>query len=821
MTERHEAAGHASLVDEVALDYLRRAGREVRFDAGRTIVRRGAEGRAFYVILSGAVEIRLPADGGGQLVLHRLGPGTSFGELALLRGTSVSADVVTVTPATVLEYPGERFTVALAECESLRNELLTRLAQDLGRTTADAWSFFRRAEALKLLIRSDTRPEPLIAESSPMRHLQAELGRLSSEPGPVLVSGEAGAGKLLVARLLHETLERPDAPFIALDCRRMQAGEAKRLLFGAWDEGASEGPSGFGAMSLAGGGTLVLRHVDALEESMQEQLAERLGRGDAEGAWVVATLREETGSTTAAGRPALAGDLDSRLRDRQVRVPSLRERRRDILPLARHFLRSRAAAGHLSKDAERALVSRSYRLGNVAELRETVEVAVACSDGDEIRAEHVFSGPRDAPAGFDLAQIGWVRTLLTTRVRALLRGATLAGFLAVILTCLVAGSTPAGRWANSVTWTLWEPAVFLLFLLLGRVWCTVCPLSTAGRLAQRVLSFGRPPPAWAKRFGVWLALGGFLAIVGVERVFHTPTHPLASALLLLALIGASVAFCVVYRREVWCRHVCPLGMLGQGLAAPAPLQVAANPSVCASACTTHECYKGTPEVPGCSVYHHPLYSHEGHQCKMCLNCLDSCPHGSTRLYLRPPLLGLWRLRGGSWPLAPFLLTIPLLALVVLASQGSASGLRALGLSGLGVLALALGVGASRGLPRLLFGRSEPAAGPATQAAFAALLLGWGPLMAYQLGNIPALGTLHLSAEPGSEWARYLPFSDLSVMSLGQVAFILLAALVAALALSRARALATRKGHEPWAPGWRLAALAGGLYAALAVALTLY
>ncbi len=820
MAAPQQTASRASLVDEAALAYLRREGREVRFDSGQIIVGRGAPGRAFYVILSGDVEIRLPGDGGGQLVLNRLGPGTSFGELALLRGTPVSADVVTVSPATVLEYPAERFTNALAECESLRNELLTRLAQDLGRTTADAWAFFRRTEALKLLIRSDTRPEPLIAESSPMRRLQRDLGRLASEPGPILVSGEAGTGKLLVARRLHEALGRPSAPFIALDCRRLQGEEARRLLFGAWDDAGVDTSSGFGALRLASGGTLVLRHVDALDASVQEQLDRWLDREDTEGTWIVATLREETGGATPAGGPALAASLDSRLSDRHVRLPSLRERRRDILPLARHFLDAGAVDHHLSKDAERALVSRSYRLRNAAELRETVEVAAACTDGDEIRAEHIFSGPRDAPAGYDLGQLDWVRKLTAPRVRELLRGATLAGFAAVIVACLVAGSTPVGRSANDVIWSLWEPAVFALFLLVGRVWCTFCPLSTAGRLAQRVLSLERPPPDWVKRFGVWLALAGFFVVVWVERAFHMTARPFASALLLLGLIGASVAFCVVYKREVWCRHVCPLGMLGSGLAPPAPLQLAANPSVCASACTTHECYKGTPDAPGCSVYHHPLYAHEGHQCKMCLNCLDSCPHGSTRLYLRPPLLGLWRLRGGSWSLAPFVLAVPLLALVVLASQGPGWSTGALTLSGLGALAVALGIAASRGLPLLLFGRAEPAPGPVTQAAFAALVLGWGPLMAYQLGNIPALATLSLSAEPGSAWARYLLISDISFMKVGQVGFVLLAALLAAVALYRARGLALRDGHAPWAVGWRLAALGGAAYTVLAVALTL-
>jgi CRP-like cAMP-binding protein/polyferredoxin len=817
MTARQPAAGRASLVDQEAFAYLRREGREVQLDAGEAIVRRGAPGRAFYVILSGNLEIRLPGDGGGQLVLNRLGPGTSFGELALLRGTPVSADVVAVTPATVLEYPAEHFGRALAECEPLRSELLARLAQDLGRTTADAWSFFRRAEALKLLIRSDTRPEPLIAQSPPMQQLQRDLRSLASEPRkPVLISGEAGTGKLLVARLLHEGRGQPEAPFLTLDCRRLQEGEARRLLFGVWENDGLDGPAGLGALSLASGGTLVLRHVDALEVSIQEQLARWLDeKGEA---WVVATVREEAGHAGSPERPALAAALDSRLCERHVRVPSLRERRRDILPLARHFLHSRSPGLALARDSERALVSRSYRLRNVAELRETVEVAAACCDGDEIRAEHVFTGPRDAPGGYDLGQLGWVSWLTAPRVRERLRWATLAGFAAVILTCLVAGSTPAGRWANAAIWTLWEPAVFALFLLLGRVWCTVCPLSTAGRLAQRVFSLDRPPPAWARHLGVWLALAGFLAIVWVERVFHTTTHPATSGLLLLSLVGASVAFCVVYRREVWCRHVCPLGALGSGLAPPAPLQVAAHPSVCASACTTHDCHKGRPGAPGCSVFHHPLYSHEGHQCKMCLSCLDSCPHGSTRLYLRPPLLGLWRLGGGSWSLAPFLLSVPLLALVVLASQrpGWTSG--PLGFTSLGVLAVVLGVIAARVLPSLLSRRSSPARTPATRVAFATLLLGWGPLMAYQLGNIPLLSTLRLSADPGTAWAGLLPSA--SLLTVGRLGFVLLAALLAALAFSRARSLALREGDGLRVLGWRLVALGGAAYTIVAVTLSL-
>ena len=79
MTAPGQREGLAGCLATEAVEYLRARGREDAFEAGETIVRRGEAGRAFFVVLSGEVEVRLPGEAGGHLVLRRLGPGASFG----------------------------------------------------------------------------------------------------------------------------------------------------------------------------------------------------------------------------------------------------------------------------------------------------------------------------------------------------------------------------------------------------------------------------------------------------------------------------------------------------------------------------------------------------------------------------------------------------------------------------------------------------------------------------------------------------------------------------------------------------------------------
>jgi transcriptional regulator with AAA-type ATPase domain len=771
-----------------------------------------------FVVLAGEAEAFIAGPAGARMPLARFGPGASFGEMALLRDEPASASVVALTPLTLVEVPRDRFRQGLAECEALRNDLLATLADRLQRTSRDAWSFFQRAQAYHSLLDGAAHPEALVAESAHMRKVAARIRDLAGVPGPVLVTGEPGAGKLLVARTLHETAG--GGPMVVVDCARLPGEDTARVLLGAAAAAeTSDTTESFGAVHLASHGTVVLRHVEGLPLATQQRLAGYLaaaGGGGSAGARIVATTAADLAAAACEGRfdAALAGLLAAST----VAVPRLADRKVDVLPLVRLFLaaRRRGAAPALAQDAEHAFVSRRYRNRNVAELREAVELAADFAGSGEIRAEHIFAGPKSeaGPAEADLGATRAVSWLIRPATLAWLRGTVLVSFAAVIALTLAAPHRAAGQLANVVIWGVWEPAIIAAFLLAGRVWCTVCPLSTAGQVARRLLALRRPPPAWLKRTGVWLGTVGFFAILWVERVFHMTSSPLPSGILLLVLMGTAAAFAAVYQRETWCRYVCPLGMLAAGYALPAPLQVRANPSICATYCTDHACYKGAGDTPGCSVFHHPLFAGEGHLCKLCFNCVHVCPHGSAKLYARPPLQAVWRLGGLSESMAPFSLAVLFLAPVVLAAQRTPWLTGVAPLTAAMAAALAAGALAARFLPAVLDRSGDDTASP--RVAFALLVLAWGPLMAYQLGNVGALAGIRLQAVPGTPLAAALPAAGVTLQLVLQLAIVLLALALSAFTLSRIRAWETRHDPRPPAGRWRALQLFGLAYAAAAI-----
>ncbi len=395
-------------------------------------------------------------------------------------------------------------------------------------------------------------------------------------------------------------------------------------------------------------------------------------------------------------------------------------------------------------------------------------------------------------------------------------------FLAVIVACLALPGTAAGRAGNTLIWNGWEPVVFALFLLVGRVWCTVCPLSFVARLTQRLGSLKRPPPGWMERYWVWIAILGFLAIVWSERVFHMTTNPFPSGLLLLTLVLLPIAFAAVYKREVWCRYLCPLGTLGAALTPPSPLHLQANASVCASTCTTHDCFKGskTLNISGCTVFHHPLDGSEAHMCKLCMDCLKSCPHESARVYLQAPLVGVWNLGTAAGALAPFLLAIFFLSPVLLAIQGNPALSSPLAVTLGGLAAIGCGALMAWLLPTLLHGDGEEDSPVPAQVAFALMILGWGPLMAYQFGNISALSAFHLGSDPPSLLARFVGAGNVTLLPIAQLFILVLAAALAAITLWRIGVRAARDGITVAWGGWFLLLTGCTAYLAISVALVL-
>lgn len=828
---KRKSESSSAAISREAVDYLRRKGRELSFPEETTVLRRGERGGAFYVVLEGTLEVRLVGAGGRSLLMARISPGSSFGEMSLITGEPVSADVVSSSPVILLAFPGEFFSAALAESEPFRSHIMKGLAANLRSTSTDAWNFFQKAETLHILRDRSYKAGPLITESVKMGKVEEKIAAFASHSRPVLVGGRTGTGKTFAAAKIHEKSTAGEAPFIVLDCRSLKEGESEAFIFGsARFRGKEEDASGstgglhnFGAIHLAQRGTLLLRHVEALSIPSQENLEGYLAGIDAGTLTypvtrVIATTREDLRAL--AGEDLFFAPLGARLAEHEISVPPLAQRRQDILPLARQFLKEKSEGSpcRIHTSAEHALVSQRYSYGNASELREAVEMAALFAEGEEIREEHLFTGPKEesSAAEFDLGSLSLVQRLISDRALGVFRSLMLVSFSVIILLCLFRSRSTEGHVANALIWGVWEPALILLFFVVGRVWCTVCPLSTAGRMAGRGVSLGLPPPDWLKKHASWLIMGGLLVIVWSEQVFSMSEHPFPSGILLAGLLGVAILFALFFRRESWCRYACPLGNIGAIFALPAVLNIRSNPSVCSTYCRTHDCYKGNESRPGCPVYHHPLYARDGHHCKLCFSCLKSCPHGSAKLYLRPPLQSLWRQGGIGDTLVPFAIFYFAVSLFLLAAQhfpaSQSTGLFTAGLLATILFALAL----RSALPKVLSRDESSGAEAATRCAFTLLVLAWGPAMAWQLEHIPGLASLRVSPEAGSRLAAFFPAGGISLLSLLQTGVIVAAAALAAVAL---RGLVNRfrlQQQETSPRGWKVVTTMCAAYLAAAV-----
>ena len=252
----------------------------------------------------------------------------------------------------------------------------------------------------------------LIGPSSSLQRLREKITRVAAAPRTtVLITGESGVGKEVVARAIHQRSERQDGPFVALNCAALSEGLLESELFGH-EAGAYTGASNKGREGLfaaAKGGTLLLDEIGELAPQLQAKLLRVLqersyrrvgGNTDYEtDVRVIACTNRDLPEMVEAG--TFREDLYYRLNVLVLRVPSLSARPEDILPIANHLrLLKESESGFntmgFSDIAEAALLNHSWP-GNVRELGNAIERACIECGGGLIEAAHLgLATPQEA-----------------------------------------------------------------------------------------------------------------------------------------------------------------------------------------------------------------------------------------------------------------------------------------------------------------------------------------------------------------------------------------------------------------------------------------
>lgn len=256
----------------------------------------------------------------------------------------------------------------------------------------------QRLEAENRALRAERFPQ-LIAQSAAMRPVLDVISRVGPSDANVLITGENGTGKGLVAQTLHSVSLRSARPLVTVNTGGLAEGVFESELFGHVKGAFTDAKADrVGRFEMADGGTLFLDEISNISANLQSKLLRALETGEFErvgssksrrvDARIFSATNADLHAEIESGR--FRQDLLFRLNTIEIHLPPLRDRREDIVPLATHFLRQHAS--HYRKPftgfdegAIKALLAHAW-LGNVRELDHAVERAVLMSSGETVRA---------------------------------------------------------------------------------------------------------------------------------------------------------------------------------------------------------------------------------------------------------------------------------------------------------------------------------------------------------------------------------------------------------------------------------------------------
>jgi len=339
-------------------------------------------------------DIRLP-DGSGADLYYDISQHYPGIPVILMTAFGDVADAVRLVKAGALDYLAKPFDL---------QEFIEKIQRNLSRISDQNLSAgFLGADG------ETFRPgSGVLGKSTSMRRIERLVARLSPVDSSVLITGGSGVGKEVVASLLHHNSRRAVKPFIRVNCAALAQNLIESELFGH-EKGAFTGATQrhIGRFEQANNGSIFLDEIAEIPPEtqvkllrvLQEQVVDRVGGNEPIklNVRIIAATQVELDEAVKEGR--FRSDLYWRLNVINVHIPPLRDRREDILFLARMFVEQHSVSmgiplKKLSAEAEASLLSMSFP-GNVRELKNILERAVALSDGPRIVAHDLLSLDQD------------------------------------------------------------------------------------------------------------------------------------------------------------------------------------------------------------------------------------------------------------------------------------------------------------------------------------------------------------------------------------------------------------------------------------------
>lgn len=253
--------------------------------------------------------------------------------------------------------------------------------------------------------------------------------------------------------------------------------------------------------------------------------------------------------------------------------------------------------------------------------------------------------PRPERTGRNLMKHPLVARMLRSRYYPGIFQIPVAAVFGLVAYQLLVGPDAAHDNAGTaLMWVLWWPVVPIVFVVLGRFWCAVCPFGWLSDMVQRLVGANQPVPVFLKRYGIWIIDASFLLITWADHVWGVVESPWGSGVLLLMLTTAVIISGAFFQRRTFCRYLCFLGGLSGNYARTGMVELRANSDICKTCTSRAACYNGTEKVAGCPLFTFPRTMDSSANCNLCANCIKACPNDAIEVRLRKPTSELWFIR---------------------------------------------------------------------------------------------------------------------------------------------------------------------------------
>ncbi len=669
-------------VDPEELDRIIDAGYWRNVKQGDYVYRQDENNHIFYIVADGEVELTLNAEGESQFIVGHIGPGGHFGETSLLTNSRNRLNVRAMNDLSLLCFDADTFNSVLLNNNAVQRQLSIALADRLrvsfhdharalskskkSRKTGDDnldSTFFSETKpsvgSEKLVLDSE-RGGPRLVESTIARQIRKAVKRFSNNLAPVLLTGENGTGRRMLAYEIHRASAYKDGPYTEVDIREIDPAQLEVELFGyERDSSAFSQVDQLGVFERLQGGTVVLNNAEYMEPDFQRQLARIISRKAfckvggvikvALNSRIILICQDRPRQED--GHNRLLPSLYSLVADQHFRVAPLRGHRRDIPRLVQYYLKrySLQYAKTINKVDEQTMgMFMNYDWpGNLTEMASVLQRAVILGKSNEpLSHQNLLGVPKsEGKWEFNLLRLAPIRAFLTSPLFPVLPRVIVGIFFIAVLAILffgpVAGEKNIGL---TLSWVVGWPLLIFAFFFLARTWCSVCGLSVPGWLVQKILKPQRPTPQIIRQYSGWIMTFLCIVLFWIETAWNAYASPRLTAWIILTITVSALFFSMFFKRRVWCRYICPLGAINALFSMPSILELRANRHVCMNRCVDQLCYNGDEHAIGCPMFRHPFLVDNNRDCILCGQCIKNCKLNSIHLNLRLAPQELWNLQ---------------------------------------------------------------------------------------------------------------------------------------------------------------------------------